>query len=190
MITKPEQIDSKVLVVAYTYKKIKILFKVTQKLCRSLLSQGDHNYAPTALVGHAFILKNVLFSVFCWLFPCLCLEILENTIPHPFFERWVVYSFKTTLDYWKCNPGELYRKNRIAVKRVAVRLGPSLHFVLARWPRSKVRVRVWVSQLHKNTIGELALLTLGAIGSTKSKLPEFMHLFFFCTFLCITDMTI
>ena len=37
----------------------------------------------------------------------------DDFIPHPFLNA---ESFKTTLDSWKCNPGELYRKNRIAVK--------------------------------------------------------------------------
>ena len=56
MITKPEQIDNKVFVVAYTCTKI--LFKALKKLCRSLLSQGDHNYpnyAPTALYNITII---------------------------------------------------------------------------------------------------------------------------------------
>ena len=35
------------------------------------------------------------------------------SMPHPFLNA---DSFKATLDSSKCNPGELYRKNRIAVK--------------------------------------------------------------------------
>ena len=81
---------------------------------------------------------------------CTDIEILINVLFFLLFAHYSAESFKTTLDSWKCNPAQLYRKNRIAVKRVGVRLGPSSHFALTLWPIS--RVRVWVRQLRKTAL--------------------------------------